>query len=225
METITKNYQVYDFSELSETAKEKVVNDFSNDSFYAGWIFDEAGQTLKEFCSIFSINYRNIDFLEPYRNEYSFGLEDNILGLSGLRLRTYIINNYYSNLYKKRYLKDGGLSDTKPNSHKMREISQIQANCPNKGKYSISYYSNIQLDNDCPLTGTIYDYSILDPIYNFLNKPKDSITFEDLLNDCISNLSKDVQKEYEYQLTQAAIEDYCLANNYKFLENGEMFNN
>ena len=224
METITMNYQVYDFSELSETAKEKVVNDFSNDSFYASWIFDEAGKTLEDFCSIFSINYRNIDFLEPYRNEYRFALEDNILELSGLRLRTYILNNYYSNLYKRSYLKDGGVSDTIPNSHKMRKISQIQANCSNKGKYSISYYSNIQFDNECPLTGVCYDYSILDPIYNFLNKPKKS-TFEDLLNDCISNLCKDIQKEYEYQLTQGAIEEHCLANDYKFLENGEMFNN
>jgi hypothetical protein len=210
MKTIDVN--LYKFSELSEEAKEKAIQKWRNDNYnYQPWFIDEANKSFEKFADLFSIDWRNIDYCEPYRNEYSIKLDDQIKELSGQRLATYIWNNFKRDLFKgKFYFKD---CYTYPNGKKTEDNRQY--------KRYIKRYSKIFLDNSCVLTGVCYDQDLLQPIYDFLNKPTD-IDFETLLNDCIYSLCHSVSAEIEYQSSDEAIIETIEANDYDFLENGEL---
>lgn len=225
METITKTYSVYSFNELSEEAKQTALDNFEPSTEF---IFDDAGESLRKFIDIFSIKNWSIDFLEPYRNSYKIDIDyyynEQILELSGIRLMKYILNNYSEYLFARKYIKHGELRDVKPNKfHRMRKVNEITSNCSNKGKFRVAYYSNINFDNSCVLTGMCYDDSLLKPIYDYLLKPSDRVNFEDLIGMCIDSLSKDVESEYCYRHSdEGKIED-IEANGYKFTEDGEIF--
>ena len=89
------------------------------------------------------------------------------------------------------------------------------------GNYFNAYYSAIQLENCCVLTGVCYDDDILQPIYEFLDNPK-NIEFETLLNDCIYSLCHSVSSEIENQNTDEYITEQIECNGYEFDEDGKM---
>ena len=213
METITKTYNLYSFDELSEDAKSCAKDNITNE-YWAEWIFSDAHETLVKFCDIFNIDYRNIDYLEPYRNEYTIKQDEDILNLSGLRLHKYLINNYYNQLFEPKYLK---CFDEHKNHRNIKNHTAQNT----KKEYSF-YYSSLKLDNSCVLTGMCYDMDILDPIYDFLQKPNNQ-DFETLLNDCIYSLCHSVSSEYEATFEDDYISEHCAANDYQFLEDGEIF--
>jgi len=67
----TIEIQVYSFNELSEKAQEKVINSFIEDNCFE-YIFEDASETVDKFFELFPATYKNIDFLEPYRNDIRF---------------------------------------------------------------------------------------------------------------------------------------------------------
>ena len=71
MRTITKEYKVYRFSELSEEAKRQAIEDYNADMPFH-WS-DEAMGSLKAGIKHFgcSLNDWSIDYLEPHRNRYT----------------------------------------------------------------------------------------------------------------------------------------------------------
>ena len=208
MKTIEIN--IYKFSELSEEAKEYAINKWREDQYnYQPWFIEEANKTLEKFMDLFCISNYQIDYEEPYRNDYSIKLEDDILQLSSQRLATYIWNNYKGELYKGKYF---SLWSKKDVSYKYY-----------KDGYPVlkQKHSKIQMDNCCTLTGMCYDDDVLKPICDFLSNPSD-INFETLLNDCIYSLCHSVSSEIEHQNTDESIIENIEANEYDFLESGEM---
>jgi len=203
---------VYNFDELSDEARETAINNFRDNNQEFFWA-NEINDTLDKFCDIFSINYKQIDYENPYRNDYTINLDGNILELSGLRLSKYIWNNFKTDLFKRKYLKC--FDEHKKHKNIVNETSKNTSN-----KYSF-YYSRISFDNCCVLTGVWYDDDILKPIYEFLDKPK-NIDFETLLNDCIHSLCHSVQSEIKYQNTDEYIIEQIEANQYEFDECGDM---
>ena len=188
MKTISVN--IYSFNELSKEAKQKAISDY-RDCKDTSYIYNDAHKTVKKFNDIFNTKEGGHSWLEI--NCY---IDDNILNLSGLRLRTYIINNYGDALFKNKYIK------------------RI------KGK---SVYSKIKKDNCCVLTGVCYDDDILSPIYKFLEqKSFDCTTFEDLLKKCFINLKCVLDDEEEYMRSDEYITESILANEYEFYENGKL---
>lgn len=215
----TKTINIYEFSELSEEAKENAIEEWRNTNYGNEFFWQrEVEASLDKFCSIFSIDYRLIDYEEPYRNDYKVNLDDNILTLSGQRLATYIWNNFRNDLFKGKYysvLKVDRLN--KRINHKRIRSEQLR-----NGNYFNAYYSAIKLDNCCVLTGVCYDDDILKPIYEFLDHPKDNIDFETLINDCFYSLCHSVSSEIEYQNTDEYITEEIEANGYEFDEDGNM---
>jgi hypothetical protein len=138
MKTICTN--VYLFSELSESAQENAISQYRNNrnrgddcSFY----YDELKDSINAMCDVFGIKTGNT------YSDLRFGMiDDNILHLSGVRLYKYIMNNYYSDLFKPVYIK---LID-KPIKCK-QFICKIGA----KGDYA-QIYSRLKKDNSCVLT-------------------------------------------------------------------------
>ena len=208
---------LYKFDELSEEAKENALSNITIDNSF--W-YNEAHKTVEKFHDVFGTREGYRSWLD-IRTEH---IDSDILELSGFRLQKYLWNNFGSELFTRKYLKHGELVDAKKPSHRMMKQRLITTKCPNQGKWSISYYSNIQRDNSCVLTGVCYDHDILDPIYKFLELRNfdRAPNFEGLLEDCVHSLRKSLESEDEYNETDAAKIEHININNYEFTEDGEI---
>lgn len=210
---------LFQYSELSESAKEKARDWFTEDGGNVDYIYSDAECTVKAFFK----HFPGASGRESWLDINTGSIDDNILELSGHRLATYLWNNFETVLFKRKYLKHGELTDTKKPFHRMRESKEITNRCPNKGKFINSYYSNIQKESSCVLTGVCYDDDLLQPIYDFLNAPDNSVTFEDLLSNCFYSLKESIENEIEYRNSEEAIAEDIEANDYTFLEDGTRF--
>lgn len=206
----TKVINLYQFSELSDEAKEKAINNFRNNENDFYFITDDAGKSFEKFADIFSISNWDIDYCEPYRNNYRLNFDDNVKALSGQRLANYIWNNYRNDIFKGNY-------------YSLWSKTEVSFKYYKEGHPVLkTRHSKIQLSNSCVLTGVCYDNDVLNPIYDFLDKPKDNIDFETLISDCIYSLCHSVNSEIEYQYTDEAIIETIEANEYDFDEDGNL---
>jgi len=215
----TIEIQIYKFDELSESAKQNAINEYrKNDSY--DFIYSDAENTVKAFCNAFNVKTSYRSWLDCNTSN----IEDDILNLTGLRLRKYLINNFGSTLYKRKYLKIGKVTEAKKPFHPMRKNNEIKHGL-NKGKFYTSYYSNFSnLGNDCNLTGMCYDCDIMQPIYDFLElRSFDNTNFEDILNDCFDAMRKTIDNEIDYRYTEEFIIEEIKANDYDFTVDGQIY--
>jgi hypothetical protein len=205
--------KVYKFNELNETAQQKAIEGFRSKGMDTDFIYDEAHKTVKEFHDIFGTKEGRNSWLDVSTSQ----IDDNILELKGLRLQKYIWNNYKTALYKGKYF---SLWSKTEKSYKHY-----------KDGYPVlkSRYSKVILDNCCTLTGVCYDYSLLQPIYDFLERYNDKadyysyMDFDTLINDCFASLEKDVENEAEAQDSDECITEHIEANEYEFTADGRRF--
>ena len=206
MKTIEIN--LYSFEELSEDEQQIAINEVRN-SISTDYIDEEAMESFKRFASIFSIEWRCVDW-SGYRIEYIVKLDSNILELKGQRLANYIWNNYKKDLYKGKYFSLWSKTDVSFKHHK-------------KGFPVLkNRHSNILLDNCCPLTGVCYDDALLQPLFNFIDKPY-NIDFETLLSQCITSLCNYVSDEIEYRQSDEGVKEDIASNNYHFTIDGNIY--
>lgn len=210
------------FSELSEKAQDRAYNKWLQNADYP-WAGDNE-KTLKEFAKVFPITITNWSYGDRGEGvswHFDYGLDDAVHELTGVRLLAYLWNNYKDSLFNGKYYHSEkfGLTDHRIN-HKRVESKQIISKCPNQGKWSNSYHSAIFLENSCVLTGYCIDDDILEPIYNFMDKPSD-ITFKELLEDCFSAWIKSASHDYEYCMSKEYYEDECESNEWEFTEDGD----
>lgn len=219
----TIEIQLYKFSELSEEAKQTAIKNYRNKNDEYFWA-DENRATMEAFAEIFPIKVTNWSY--GGRGEgvsFHFTADDTIENLSGVRLSTYLWNNYKTELFKGKYYHSQafGLTDKKLKHKRVKSI-EITNNCPNKGKFSNSYYSAIQLDNSCVLTGYCMDDDILKPIYDFMNKPT-AQNFNELLEDCFNAWVKSCNDDADYQNSDEFISDEIENRDADFNEDGEEY--
>jgi hypothetical protein len=213
----TVRTKVYKFNELSKPAQH-VAMDWWREGETYDWIYDQAWTSIEKFADIFDIKIKAFDYQEMYRSEWRFDMQDDILELSGQRLATYIWNNYKSKLYKGKYY--GCVEADKYIQHPRIRSKQLT----NKGRlknWFNPYYSAVTLDHSCVLTGWCYDDSLLEPIYEFLDKP-DSRDFKELLQDCLYAVAKDVRAEVEASGEDSNVADTIMANDYEFTKDGRL---
>lgn len=185
--------KVYKFQELSPKVQEKVIEQFQNEDWLYSWQ-DENNETLKAFEKIFPVIVRDWEYGGGRTDiNFKFLIDEDHENLTGIRLMKFIINNYGGFLWKKKYLKHV------------------------KGK---ARYSRIQKEASCALTGYYMDEEILEPIYNFLKKPKDGVTFEDILRDCLWSWVHACEKDWEQAYSRENIEEMLEANEYEFTAGG-----
>lgn len=214
----TVRTKVYKFNELSESAKETVIKNERNSNRDVQFYYDEIIESVKEVIELF-----NLKVGREYTDIRSSHIDDNILELKGVRLYKYIMNNYYDKLFTPKYLKCGGVTEVKKPFHRMRKQVLIDNNCPNKGKYSVSYYSNTQKDNCCVLTGVCYDNYILAPIYDFLKKIDTTEDFEGLINSIESAIQKTFHDMEEYLYSEEFIIGEIETNEFEYTKEGTRF--
>jgi hypothetical protein len=194
---------VYEFSELSEKAKEKVVQEFINDQITFDHFFAELDESINRFEELFGVKvtyeyrYGSMNARFDLRCIYLENCDPE--DLTGLRLHKWIWNNWKNLLYKGKYYFKTKIVD---------------------GKYQSKHrHSNITLDNSCVLTGTVYDHWILDPIYDFLNSPTNK-DLTDVMNDCMIELQKRTKASIEYMESEEYVQEMSEDNDWQYLEDG-----
>jgi hypothetical protein len=211
MKQITIN--LYSFEELSEEAKEKAINEYrevsETDGFH--YLTSEAMATIEKGLNQFNCSLENwsIDFQDANRSEFKVGInidnEQSVLDFKPVRLRTWLLNNFYSNFYAR---KPQGV-------YKQRGEAK---------KWAYSRYSKIiKKETDCPFTGVCYDYNFLDGLRKFLIKP-DRSDFKELMQDAVFNVIRSVESEIQYKLSDKGIEEEIKNNEYTFEEDGTLNN-
>ncbi len=197
--------KVFTYDQLSDEAKETAREWYLGNNFDYAWS-DEWRQSLEEFCKVFPITVKNWE-VDDWNHSFRLIMDtdDNVEELSGIRLRTYILNNYYSTLFERKHYGKYAKNET-------------------TGKWKYQRYSRCQwIETDCPFTGYCGDYSVLQPIREFLKTPKSTTTFKDLMDDCIESLFTDWQKDMEWQRSEEYVADHLEANGYEFDEYGNRF--
>jgi hypothetical protein len=189
----TETISIYQFSELTEKAQRKALDEF--EAFMAH-IYDEAEKTVNQFCSDFCVKTGSRSWLDYRCNKF----DDPINELTGVRLRTWLINNYGRLFTERKCFGEYKKRGEKWNYARRSKVI-FQPTC-------------------CPLTGVIYDEVILQPLRDFIKKPGNS-NLDDLFYDCFETLRNSIDSEIEYRNSdEAKIED-IEANGYEFYENGK----
>jgi hypothetical protein len=193
----TLNITLYSFDELSDKAKAIAISKFKPETEF---IWEDGRATSEAFTKIFGLETSCRSWLELSFNR----THPDILNLSGLRLRKYLINNHYYDIFKPKTFYNNN--------------------------YTKSRLSKIFKKSECPLTGIYTDDKILQPIYDFLSWKSHNPhgeTFETLFSSCIESLKIALEQEEEYQRSFTTV-----ANNLSedkepiYLSNGlKIFNN
>jgi hypothetical protein len=192
-----REYKVYKFTELSEDAKQKAIQYFREGNDYP-W-FSECNDSLKGFEKALPIKIRDYSYGEElYRSYIQFEVTDENVGLlKGLRLRTWLINNFWNDLGK------GKFYSLPTGSYKSR-------------------HSKMTKEVSCPFTGYCADEDLIEPIRRFIEKPDKEITFELLIKMCFHSFAKSVASDIEYQNSDEAIIETIEANDYDWTEDGKI---
>lgn len=195
-ETTTRN--IYTIHELCAKAKEKALEDWCN-SFNYGWWSDNQ-KSLKWFESRFNIDVEEYNY-ETYGIPYirfSVRLDgityDEGYALVGQRLANWLMYHHFDGLYQGKWY------------------------CKN---YPKQRRSKVLFEESCP-TGYCMDYSLLEPIREFIKKPCPYTTYKDLMKECLNSWLADCQDDWEAPQTMEYFVDMCDANEYEFDEHGEM---
>jgi len=203
--------KIYKYSELTEQGKASAIENYRNSGYDNQFYYDEIIESVKAVAELL-----NFKFGREYTDIRTGNIDDNILQLSGVRLYKYLVNNYYSDLFKPSYIKI---------IH--RSVYWKQFICERgkgqNGEYT-QIYSRMRISKDnCPLTGVCYDADILAPIYDFMAKIGTSTTFEDLINDISNAISKCFESTENWLNSKEFITSEFEANNYEFTQDGRIF--
>lgn len=189
--THTKVYSVEDILR-DDSLKEKVIDNWRETTWQNG-------------------DFHWMDEIHDSHNAFKNSLPELEYELEGLRLRTWITNNYLPSIEKGKYLKHLKGYIFHP---LVKERTEYET-----GKFSL-LYSNVIKEISCPFTGYVADMEFLQPILDFVEKP-DGSTWEELI-DSEYILHKLIEREQEWQTSEEYILETIEANQYEFNEDGSI---
>lgn len=209
---------VYSFDELSDEAKELAIQNertSRENHWYLPWR-NEYQDTLTAFCKRFGITvedngrhyYGTVDIQHGCYPKVSGNADAwtqrhyDISGESvrGLRLRTFILNNFDDVLYerKKQYVNGYG------SKHRISRVFKTET---------------------CyPFTGFCADDDMLQPMWDFIANPTSkppTYDLNDLMDDCVSAWNRAWLAECKWYFSDECITEDIRDNEYQFTEDGE----
>jgi hypothetical protein len=197
MRTVTKEYKVYQFNELSEKAKEKARDWYRN-----GLEFDDEGviEDCTEIGKLLGINISRI---------YYTGFSSQ--GDGACFDATY---SYEPNAIKNIE----GYSPIEKLLKFANNLEQIQK--PHQGKLS----ANIDQVGHYYHSGcTIIDANHENEELGYSCYGNEAEELKEVLKDFMNWIYEQLEKAYEYQNSNETIEENIISNEYEFLENGSVF--
>jgi hypothetical protein len=207
-ETITR--EIFTFDELSEDARQRAIEKVRGQGIDIDHSHHEARQSVSAFCDLFDCKTGRDSWLDIIAHD-----SETRHDLTGQRLRTYLINNFPSAFYERKYRNSFHRAEKPTTPHRMRQVKPWS-----KGGYWVTLRSNFETESSCPFTGVCYDDDLLHPLKEFIKQP-DGRTFEDLMSEAGESLRKSLDNEYEYANSDAGIIEIIEANEYEFTEDGK----
>ena len=205
MRTETVEIKIYNYSDIllpeNEHIKNKITKNYKGYNNNRDYI--EFLNTKKKFEESFGIKIKN----NRYWSKESHS--EKVMNLKGIRLMKYIYNNFFNTIFKGKYF---SIWSKKEKTYKYYK----------EGYPVLKYrHSKVIFTTDCALTGVCYDLDILEPIYNFLKKPSEDTTFEDLIQECIDNFDRAIDKQEEYNSSDEGILESL--EDKEFTEDGKIY--
>lgn len=200
MKTIT--LELFSYEDLTDKAQTRAYHDWQKEDRYFWGA--ENSKSFDEFMKAFELRITGRS--EELISENGNSVDE----IGGFRLAKYIWNNYESVLFKRAYRKH--LDGAHP--HRNTEVREKYTAC----------YSSWKVETGCVLTGYCMDDSILAPIYEFLKKPDESVTFEYLMNSCKSAYVEAYTADVEYGNSVELFKEECESNDWTFEADGSMRN-
>lgn len=203
MKTITKQYEAYEFSELSDSAKDNVRSWFAETLDYEWWDF-----TLDDFVSKMDELGIEIDKERGKKNSYMihfsgfYSQGDGASFTAGMNVEKFLKSHkatkeywlLYTNIIRDNidlaaYVKENG-----------RYFSMI-------GDYDLNFYADVT-----------------DEKYNKIEKMAGKLAefFLEKCRDYASDLYRDLENECDYLLSDESIVESCEANEYLFDSRGNI---
>jgi len=213
----TETINLYDYSELTDEAKETAFGHFLNNGSDYCWS-GEAMDTLKAFAKVFNLTIADYSIGTGSHSYVNFHLVEEFMEveeLTGPRLAAYLWNNFKNDIFKGKYYS--------VDANRVIKHNRVTCTAHKNGNVTVAYHSAIQLESCCPFTGVCFDEGILKPIIDFMNKPNDT-TYLDLLTECIDAWTKEVVSDMEYQQSEEFFQEECEANERTFLTSGIEWN-
>jgi hypothetical protein len=209
----TETVSIYRFNELSDKAKERAREWYRCSMNDYAW-GEENRESLKQFADTFHIIIRDWQvglyshsFVRIAFDTSGYRM-DEVAELSGVRLATYLENNFWMFFRERKVIR--------------LPVVLTVYDAPSV-RIARTYKSKVQWEETCcPFTGYCFDEVLLDPIRAFLKKP-DSRSYLDLMNDCVANWAKAYQDELEYNDSDEAVDEMLDVNCYEFTECGDPY--
>jgi hypothetical protein len=198
---------VFKFNELSDTAKQKAIDRMRETDFYqSSEYFSTVKKALDEMFGL-ELTSWDIDWDNINRSDWKINfdrMEDYRLELTGQRLRTYLVNNLWCIFFERKHWGKYAKNES-------------------TGKWRYPYYSKIQrVKSCCPFTGFMGDECFLDVFRDFLDKPNEDYTLQELIETGVHNVFRAACDEWEAIQSDDYTIESIEANEYEFTEDGEM---
>lgn len=191
IEKRVESVEVFEYSQLSENAKEKAYERWRETTSYDD---DDVWRSLNFIQRWFDICVTrcNVDERGYWFNFKS--TKDGVDDLSGIRLYAYLSNNFSEILMDKRKY---SLGNGKSRTSKIMEI-----------------------ETSCLVSGVWLDESFLSPIRKYLKSPNLSVSYYQLIELCLSEFFKSYMEDYADSLSEERFVEDCGFNEWRFLEDG-----
>lgn len=177
---IVETYTIYKFDELSGDAQKRAWGKHI-ESYSYPW-YSENQNVLNAFNKHF----------EVYSGTY---FSDDIERLKGIRLATYIYNNYVKKLYEGVFI-----------------WNQMT------GK---SKHSKCLFEISCPFTGYTMDMSILTPVLKFISSPNNYQDIYEVFQECRDNLEYDIENDIDDYYSFDRFKADCIEQDLEFYKSGD----
>ena len=205
---VEKEANCFQFSELSEKAKETARNayhrKYGNDANETVYdiinCFKEIGRMLD-----FKISRYSYDIYSPSFAKIVVGNENLLLEMDARRTLSYVYNNWIEPFLGKIRMGTGVMPVAR-----VTRLMKWRRGLDLKALWC------------CPFTGLAYDYVIIEAFEQFKEKARkdSSLSFRNFLEVLESCMTKEVVSEAEYHETDEYLEEDCAANDIWFLEDG-----
>lgn len=201
MKTVTIEKTVYEFSELSDKAKQKALQDHCEHGMDHDW-YDFVYEDAKEIANLMGIDIDKIYF----SGFWSQG--DGAMFEGGYGYKKNSVN---------------AVKEYAPQDTELHDIAQTLANVQRKYFYRLSasvkhhgYYHHERSNIITIEYDDSYDYRNVDE--------KDEDAIAECLRDFMKWIYRQLEKEYEYLTSEEYFKELCEVNEYNFYENGKMAN-
>lgn len=196
--TAARFVKVFTIDDLDYDAKQQAYHEWMESTYYS-WEWENR-ESLETFCSRFHIGHVDYEYgasSRPPWIEADIQVSEEVDALRGLRLRTYILNNFGDVLFKSKYLRHIG------------------------GKPK---YSKVKTVKEPDLTGFYLDHTICKPLYTFLDQPNQYKSLSDLLQECLWSWVNECHKDVEYYYSFKHFEEIGRVSGWLYNKQGKRVN-